>query len=107
MTRAVELLSSAARLYAYVHIRWAEMSEHERKRLANTSGAPSNLLEEMKRVALHKDYCADITDRAKEELDHLVTLRKDMDERMAKINRDKEERERNEREAKEAVREKN
>jgi len=99
MMRAVELLSSAARLYAYVHLKWAEMSEHERKRLANASGAPSNLLEEMKRVALHKDYCADITNRAKEELDHLVNLRKDMDGRMARINAEKEERERVQREA--------
>jgi len=100
MTRAVELLSSAARVYAYVHLQWAEMSERERKRLANTTGAPSNLLEEMKRVALHKDYCADITDRAKEELNHLINLRKDMDDRMHRINAEKEERERVQREAK-------
>merc|ERR1712129_235584 len=99
MTRAVDLLSSAARLYAYVHLKCAEMLEHERKRLANASGAPSNLIEEMKRVALHKDYCADITNRAKEELDHLVSLRKDMDDRMAGINAQKEERDRVQREA--------
>mmetsp|Transcript_6724 Transcript_6724/g.18990 ORF Transcript_6724/g.18990 Transcript_6724/m.18990 type:complete len:1372 (+) Transcript_6724:148-4263(+) len=94
MTRAVELLAAASRLYSYVHERWGELNEQERKRLANSSGAPANILEEMKRVGMHKDYCADITARARDELANLSRTRMEMEARMNKISEDKAEKER-------------
>merc|ERR1712218_30183 len=90
MMHAVELLSSASRLYEYVHLWWAAMSDEERKQLGAASGSPANLAEEMQRVNLHKDYCADITEKAKEELEQLMKLRADMELKMKKISEDKE-----------------
>jgi len=104
MSRAVELLKAAARLYTYVHARWEELSEAERRKLAGTSGAPANLLEEMKRVGLHKDYCADITERAREELANLSRTRAEMDVRMKQISKDKAEKERSQKESAEMER---
>jgi len=95
MTRAVELLGSAARLYGFVHMRWSELADSERKRLAQASGAPANLLEEMKRVGLHKEYCADITTRAQEELANLTKTRSEINARMSQIAAQKLEKERN------------
>eukprot|EP00415_Alexandrium_ostenfeldii_P000609 UN0609 len=101
MTRAVELLNAASRLYAYVHTRWGEISEAERKRLAMSSGAPANLLEEMKRVGLHKEYCQDITEKAREQLAVLTRTRSEIDAKMKKISEDKAEKERSHKEAQE------
>jgi len=93
MEHAVSLLSAAARLYGYVDARWVDMAEPERKRLASKSGAPANLQDEMRRVSLHKEYCADITTRARDELEKLKLTRKEMDERMHKIVEDREHKE--------------
>merc|ERR1712061_738003 len=90
MMHAVELLSSAARLYEYVHLWWAAMSDEERKQLGAASGSPANLADEMQRVNLHKDYCADITEKAKEELEQLMKLRADIELKMRRISEDKE-----------------
>lgn len=92
MTCAVELLASAARVYEYVQSRWAIMSDEDKKQLAARSGSPANLAEEMHRVHLHKEYCADIADKAKEQLQLLKKLRSDMDIQMRKITEDKAER---------------
>merc|ERR1712167_5133 len=68
---------------------WNEMSGPERKRLAAQSGSPANLVEEMQRVTLHKDYCADIAAKARDVINALHVQRGDLEARMKKITEDK------------------
>jgi len=89
MVRAVELLNAAAKVYHYIDSRWTRMSDAEKRRIGAMSGSPANLAEEMHRVGLHKDYCADIHDKAMEELDELLKTRADMEVRINKISLDK------------------
>merc|ERR1711920_1079317 len=89
MVMATELLASASRLYNHVHIRWASMADKERRKLAASGGAPANLPEEMARVVLHKEYCSDITDAAREELEALMKKKQAMDAQMRHIIEEK------------------
>lgn len=93
MVHAVDLLGSAARLYNHVHVRWASMADRERKKMGAASGAPANLSEEMSRVVLHKEYCNDITDAAREELENLMKKKQAMDAQMRTILEEKKARE--------------
>jgi len=64
MMQAVELLNSAVRLYTYVELRWAAMSSDERRAIATSKIAPSNLIKEISQVDMHKDYSQYMRDRA-------------------------------------------
>jgi len=89
MVQAVDLLASAARLYNHVHVRWASMADRERRKVAASGGAPANLHEEMARVVLHKEYCSDITDAARDELEALMKKKQAMDAQMRHIIEEK------------------
>jgi len=88
MKHAVDLLSSASRMYNYVKDRWSEMLPDEKKVIAQGSGV-SIFTEEMARVGLHSQYCEKITQDAKYELEKLDSQRGDLDEKMAKILKEK------------------
>merc|ERR1712087_360621 len=93
MMDAVNLLGSASRLYSHVHLRWTELSEKERKlMISDNTGAPVKLAEEMKNVNMHKDYCADITDAARDELETLMKKKQAMDAQMRTIIEEKQRR---------------
>merc|ERR1712187_956734 len=51
-----------------------------------------NLIELMNGVHLHEEYCADIKDKANEELARLLQTRSQLDTQMARISEDKRER---------------
>merc|ERR1712039_900217 len=93
MVQAVDLLASAARLYNHVHVRWASMADKERRKVAASGGAPANLTQEMERVVLHKEYCSDITEAAREELEGLMKKKQAIDAQMRRIIEEKTERE--------------
>merc|ERR1712217_704829 len=76
-----------------VHLRWTELSEKERKlMISDNTGAPVRLAEEMKNVNMHKDYCADITDAARDELETLMKKKQAMDAQMRTIIEEKQRR---------------
>jgi len=82
MKSAVNLLASSTKLYTYVEQRWKITPSDEQQRLLTVAGSPQNLAEEMSRVYMHKDYCNDISQKAKEELARLAKLREEMMETM-------------------------
>merc|ERR1712066_493475 len=82
MNHAVQLLSSAARLFEYVYAQWVGMSDEERKRFVEARSASDDLIDEMLSASAHKLYCADIQGKAQEELIQLQAKRADIERRM-------------------------
>merc|ERR1712113_1257216 len=66
MNHAVQLLSSAARLFEYVYAQWVGMSDEERKQFVEARSASDDLIDEMLSASAHKLYCADIERRMQE-----------------------------------------
>lgn len=94
MNHAIQLLSSAARLFDYVYRQWIDMTDQERKRLIDTSGASDSFADEMLSANAHKMYCKDIQTKAQEELVHLQAQRAEIDRRMQENAGQKEEEQR-------------
>merc|ERR1711957_788654 len=92
MTQAVEMLSSAARLYTHVHTTWTGMSETERTELQRSQPYTSPVVEQMSKVGEHMEYCADIAAKAREELEVLKQKRGEIDAQMRTITENRENR---------------
>merc|ERR1712186_45978 len=82
MNHAVQLLSSAARLFEYVYAQWVGMSDEERKRFVEARSASDDLIDEMLSASAHKLYCEDIQGKAQEELIQLQARRAEIERRM-------------------------
>merc|ERR1712066_480610 len=82
MNHAVQLLSSAARLFEYVYAQWVGMSDEERIRFVKARSASDDLIDEMLSASAHRLYCADIQGKAQEELIQLQLRRADIERRM-------------------------
>merc|ERR1719296_30656 len=84
MNHAVQLLTSAARLFDYVHVQWTTgLTEAERKQVLESSGSLSLLSdEELQSASAHKLYCHDIRAKAQDELEVLKVRKAEIDTKM-------------------------
>merc|ERR1712151_398463 len=101
MNHAVQLLSSAARLFEYVYAQWVGMSDEERTQFVEARSASDDLIDEMLSASAHRPYCADIQGKAQEELIQLQAKRADIERRMQENAGFEEEEQRRQQEQKE------
>merc|ERR1712039_184709 len=101
MSHAVQLLSSAARLFQYVYTQWVGMSNDERTRFVEVRSASDDLIDEMLSASAHKLYCKDIQGKAQEELIQLQARRADIERIMQENAGFEEEEQRRQQEQKE------
>lgn len=98
MNHAVQLLSSAGRLFEYVYEQWLGLSDEERKQFVEARSASEEVIDEMLSASAHKSYCQDIQGKAQEELIQLQAKRADIERRMKENAGWEEERKRKEQE---------
>lgn len=91
MMHAIDLMLSATRLFVYVEGRWNEMTEEQQREVADDAAAPAGFQEQMKLLNLHKSYCRDISEQAREELKELVKKQTSFEEDILKVDKRKKE----------------
>eukprot|EP00928_Gymnodinium_smaydae_P019651 TRINITY_DN17547_c0_g1_i2.p1 TRINITY_DN17547_c0_g1~~TRINITY_DN17547_c0_g1_i2.p1 ORF type:complete len:966 (-),score=229.67 TRINITY_DN17547_c0_g1_i2:32-2929(-) len=83
--RAVELLTSAIRIFGYLEKRWATVANEERKQMLASYGAPRVWLEEMNNADAHKEYCMFLMEKVQEDKADLARTQEDMERRMKQV----------------------